>query len=106
MNEEIVNRTMQVFLYTGGTVAFWQITKHMPKVFHTLLEYIIVSSFAIVCVMPVVGLVEYILGGNIDNTMMFVGSLCGASFLSVLWMTLVALSREWQGKEQYKYRFL
>jgi hypothetical protein len=106
MTEEIIQRMMQVFLYTGGTVAFWQITKNMPKVFHTLLEYIIVSSFAIVCVMPVVGLVEYILGGNIDNTMMFVGSLCGASFLSVLWMTLVALSREWQGKEQYKYRFL
>jgi hypothetical protein len=106
MTLDMVNRLLYVVVYTGGTVAFWQITKHMPKVFHTLLEYIIVSSFAIVCVMPVVGLVEYILGGNIDNTMMFVGSLCGASFLSVLWMTLVALSREWQGKEQYKYRFL
>jgi hypothetical protein len=30
MTEEIINRTMQVFLYTSGFVAFWQITKHMP----------------------------------------------------------------------------
>ena len=103
MTEEIINRTMQVFLYTGGTVAFWQITKHMPKVFHTLLEYIIVSSFAIVCVMPVVGLVEYILGGNIDTTMMFVAGLATVSLLSTMWMVMVQSSRELQGKKQYKY---
>ncbi len=106
MNEEIINRTMQVFLYTGGIVSFWQITKHMPKVFHNLLEYIVISSFAVACVMPIAGILEYILGGNIDNTMMFVGCICGVSFLSVLWITLVALSRSMQGKEQYKYIFL
>ena len=103
MTEEIINRTMQVFLYTGGIVAFWQITKHMPKAFHNLLEYIVVSSFAVACVMPIAGLIEYILGGNIDNTMMFVGCICCVSFLSVVWMTFVAFSRAWQGKEQFKY---
>ena len=106
MNEEIINRTMQVFLYTGGFVAFWQITKHMPKVFHNMLEYIVVSSCAVACVIPIVGLIEYILGGNIDNTMMTVGCICGVSFLCVLWMILVALSRSMQGKEQFKYIIL
>ena len=106
MTEEIINRTMQVFLYTGGTVAFWQITKHMPKVFHTFLEYIVVSSCAVTCVMPIVGLIEYILGGNIDNTMITVGCICGVSMMCVLWMVLASLSRAWQGKEQFKYSFL
>ena len=106
MNEEIINRTLQVFLYTGGIVSFWQITKHMPKVFHNLLEYLVVSSLAVACVMPIAGILEYILGGNIHNTMIFVGCICGVSFLSVVWMTLVALSREWQGKPQFKYIFL
>ena len=102
MTEEIIQRTMQVFLYTGGFVAFWQITKHMPKVFHNMLEYIVVSSGAVACVMPIVGVIEYILGGNIHQTMMFTGCICGVSFLSVVWMTLVGLSRAWQGKEQFK----
>ena len=106
MNEEIINRTLQVFLYTGGIVSFWQITKHMPKVFHNLLEYLVVSSSAVACVMPIAGILEYILGSNIHNTMTFVGYVCGVSFLSVVWMTLVALSREWQGKPQFKYIFL
>ena len=106
MTEEIIHRLFQVVLYTGGIVSFWQITKHMPKVFHTLLEFIVVSSFAITCVMPIVGLIEYILGGNIDNTMMFVGCICGVSLLSVLWMTLVSLSRSMQGKNQFKYIML
>ena len=106
MNEEILQRVMQVFFYTGGIVAFWQITKHMPKAFHNLLEYIVVSSFPVACVLPIAGIIEYILGGNIDNTMMFAGCIAGASFLSVLWITLNALSREWQGKPQYKYSFL
>ena len=106
MNEEILHRVMQVAIYSGGIVAFWQITKHMPKALYTLLECIIVMTFSVLLLTPFSMIIEYILGGNIDNTMMFVGSLCGASFLSVLWMTLVALSREWQGKEQYKYRFL
>ena len=41
MNEEIIHRTLQVFLYTGGFVAFWQITKHMPKAFFNILEFLI-----------------------------------------------------------------
>ena len=106
MNEEIIHRLFQVFLYTGGFYAFWQITKHMPKVFHNLLEYIVVSSGAVACVMPIVGVIEYILGGNIDNTMMFVGCICSVSLLCVLWMVLVSLSRAWQGKEQFKYVIL
>jgi hypothetical protein len=106
MNEEIIRRAMQVFLYTGGIVAFWQITKHMPKVFHNLLEYIVLSSFAVACVMPIAGILEYILGGNIDNTMIFVGCICGVSLLCVFWMVLVSLSRSMQGKEQFKYILL
>ena len=39
---------------------------------------------------------------NIHNTMAFGGCICGVSFLCVLWMILVALSRELQGKEQFK----
>ena len=106
MNEDILHRLFQVFLYTGGFVSFWQITKHMPKVFHNLLEYIVVSSGAVACVMPIVGVIEYILGGNIDNTIMFVGCICGVSVLCVLWMVLVSLSRSIQGKEQFKYVIL
>ena len=106
MTEEIIHRLFQVVLYTGGTVAFWQITKHMPKVFHTFLEYIVVSLCAVTCVMPIVGLIEYILGGNIDNTMITVGCICGVSMMCVLWMVLASLSRAWQGKEQFKYRFM
>ena len=106
MNEEILHRLFQVFLYTGGIVSFWQITKHMPKAFHNFLEYIVVSLGAVACVMPIVGVIEYILGGNIDNTMITVGCICGVALLCVLWMTLVSLSRAWQGKEQFKYRFI
>ena len=106
MNEDILHRLFQVFLYTGGIVAFWQITKHMPKVFHNMLEYIVLLAFAVACVMPIACLIEYVLVGNIQNTMTFVGCACGVSFLSVVWMTLVGLSREWQGKEQFKYILL
>ena len=106
MTEEIIHRLFQVVLYTGGTVAFWQITKHMPKVFYNLLEYIVLLSFAVACVMPIGCLIEYVLVGNIHNTMTFVGCTCGVSFLSVVWMTLVGLSRAWQGKEQFKYSFI
>ena len=91
MNEEIIHRLFQVFLYTGGFVAFWHITKHMPKVFHNILEYIVASSGAVACVMPIVGVIEYILGGNIHQTMMYTGCLCGVSFLSVVWMLLASL---------------
>ena len=103
MNEDILHRTMQVVIYSGGIVAFWQITKHMPKAFHNLLEYIVLSSLPVFCVLPIAGIIEYILGGNIHNTMAFVGCVCGVSFLSVVWMTLVGLSRSMQGKEQFKY---
>ena len=103
MTEEIIHRLFQVVLYTGGFVAFWQITKHMPKVFHNMLEYIVLLAFAVACVMPIACLIEYVLIGNIHNTMVFVGCVCGVSFLSVVWMTLAGLSRAWQGKEQFKY---
>ena len=106
MTEEIIQRAMQVFFYSAGIVSFWQITKHMPKVFHTFLEYIVVSSFPVACVIPIAGLIEYIMGGNIDNTMMFVGCIFGVSVLCVLWMVLVSLSRSMQGKEQFKYVIL
>ena len=94
---------MQVVIYSGGIVAFWQITKHMPKAFHNLLEYIVLSSLPVACVLPIAGIIEYILGGNIDNTMMFVGCIFGVSLLCVLWIMLVSLSRSMQGKEQFKY---
>ena len=103
MNEDILHRTMQVVIYSGGIVAFWQITKHMPKAFHNLLEYIVLSSLPVACVLPIAGIIEYILGGNIDNTMMFVGCIFSVSLLCVLWMVLVSLSRSMQGKEQFKY---
>ena len=106
MNEDILHRTMQVVIYSGGIVAFWQITKHMPKAFHNLLEYIVLSSLPVFCVLPIAGIIEYILGGNIDNTMMFVGCIFGVSLLCVLWMVLVSLSRSMQGKEQFKYVIL
>ena len=102
MTEEIIHRLFQVVLYTGGFVSFWQITKHMPKVFHNMLEYIVLLAFAVACVTPIACLIEYVLLGNIHNTMTFVGCVCGVSFLSVVWMILVALCRELQGKEQFK----
>jgi hypothetical protein len=103
MNEEILHRLMQVVIYTGGFLAFWNITKHMPKVFHNFLEYIVISSTFVCFILPVVGVIEYILGGNIHQTMIFTGCLCGVSFLSVVWMILASLSRAWQGKEEFKY---
>ena len=103
MNEEILHRLMQVVIYTGGFLAFWNITKYMPKVFHNFLEYIVISSTFVCFILPVVGVIEYILGGNIHQTMIFTGCLCGVSFLSVVWMILASLSRAWQGKEEFKY---
>ena len=103
MTEEIINRTMQVFLYTGGIVAFWQITKHMPKALYNLLEYITLLTVTALCVTPISMLVEYILGGNIHTTMMFVAGLATVSMLSTMWMVMVQSSRELQGKKQYKY---
>jgi hypothetical protein len=103
MNEEIIHRTMQVFLYSGGIVAFWQITKHMPKALYNLLECIVVMSFIPLCITPIAGLIEYILGSNIDTTMMFVGGLSTLSLLSTMWMVMVQSSRALQGKKQYQY---
>ena len=60
MNEEIIHRLFQVFLYTGGIVSFWQITKHMPKVFFNLLEYIIAIPLYSSWIIPIAGLIEYI----------------------------------------------
>ena len=106
MTEEIINRTMQVFLYTGGFVAFWQITKHMPKALYTLLECITVMASTVLLITPIVGILEYILGGNIDTTMMFAGCLAGVGVLSAVWMLMVQSSRELQGKKQYQYVIL
>ncbi len=103
MNEEIIQRTMQVFLYSGGIVAFWQITKHMPKVLYTLLECISVMAVCVLCITPISALIEFVLGGNIDTTMMFVGVLCSVSLLSGIWMVMVQSSRALQGKKQYQY---
>jgi hypothetical protein len=103
MNEEILHRVMQVVIYTGGIVAFWQITKHMPKAFYNLLEYITLLSVTALCVTPISMLVEYILGGNIHTTMMFVAGLATISMLSTMWMVMVQSSRELQGKKQYQY---
>ena len=106
MNEEIIHRTLQVFLYTGGFIAFWQITKHMPKAFFNILEFLIVTPFYLLWMFPIAGLTEYILGGNFDMTFNFFGCLCGVSLMSLLWLVLATLSREWQGKRQYKYVIL
>ena len=103
MTQEIINRTMQVFLYTGGIVAFWQITKHMPKALYNLLECITILAFTVLCVMPIAGLIEYILIGNIDITMMYVACLCFIGLLSTIWLVVVQSSRALQGKNQYKY---
>jgi hypothetical protein len=103
MNEEILQRVMQVFFYTGGIVAFWQITKHMPKALYNLLEYIFLLTISALCITPISALIEYVLGGNIDTTMMFVAGFCTVSLLSLMWIVMVQSSRALQGKKQYKY---
>jgi len=102
MNEEILHRVMQVAIYSGGIVAFWQITKHMPKALYTLLECISVMTVCVICIMPISALVEFVLGGNIHTTMMFVAGLCGIGLLSGIWMVMVQSSRALQGKKQYQ----
>jgi hypothetical protein len=103
MNEEIIHRLFQTVLYTGGIVAFWQITKHMPKALYTLLECITMMSFTVLFITPFSMLIEYILSGNIDTSMMFLAGLATVSLLSTMWMVMVQSSRELQGKKQYKY---
>jgi len=103
MNEEIIQRLFQTVLYTGGIVAFWQITKYMPKALYTLLECITMMSFTVLFITPFSMLIEYILSGNIDTSMMFLAGLSTVSLLSTMWMVMVQSSRELQGKKQYKY---
>ena len=103
MNEEIIHRLFYVVVWGGGFFAFWQITKYMPKALYTLLECITVMSFTVLCVMPIFMLIEYVLGGNIDTTMMFVAGLCFVGLSSSIWMVMVQSSRALQGKKQYQY---
>ena len=103
MTLDMVNRLLYVVIYTGGTIAFWQITKHMPKALYTLLECISVMTVCVICIMPISALVEFVLGGNIDTTMMYAVGLCGVGLLSGIWMVMVQSSRALQGKKQYQY---
>ena len=103
MTLDMVIRTMQVFLYTGGIIAFWQITKYMPKALYTTLECISVMASTVLCITPIAMIIEYILGGNIHTTMIFVGCLAGVGLLCGIWMVMVQSSRELQGKKQYQY---
>jgi hypothetical protein len=103
MNEDIIHRLLYVVVWGGGFFAFWQITKHMPKVLYTLLECISVMASTVLFLTPIAGILEYILGGNIDTTMMFAGCLAGVGLLSGIWMVMVQSSRELQGKKQYQY---
>ena len=103
MTEEIINRTMQVFLYTGGIVAFWQITKHMPKAFYTFLEYLVMITTSLALICPVAMLIEYIVKGRPDFSVLTMGSLASVAFLSTLWMIMIQSSRALRGLKQYKY---
>ena len=106
MTLDMVNRLFYIVVWGGGIVALWQITKHMPKALYTLLECISVMSVTVLCITPVAGLIEYVLGGNIDTTMMFVAGLTVLCFICTLWMVMVQSSRALQGKKQYQYVIL
>jgi len=106
MNEDIIHRLFYVVVWGGGFVAFWQITKYMPKALYTLLECITMMSFTVLCVMPIFMLIEFVLGGNIDTTMMFAGCLASVGLLSGIWMVMVQSSRALQGKKEYQYVIL
>jgi len=106
MTLDMVIRTMQVFLYTGGIVAFWQITKHMPKALYTLLECISVMACSVLCITPISMIIEFVLSGNIDTTMMLAGVLSSVGLLSGIWMIMVQSSRALQGKKEYQYVIL
>lgn len=103
MTLDMVNRLFYVVVWGGGIVAFWQITKHMPKTLYTLLECISVMAISVLCISPLSMLIEYVLGGNIHTTMMFVAGLCCVGLLSAIWMVMVQSSRALQGKKQYQY---
>ena len=106
MTLDMVNRLFYVVVWGGGIFALWQITKYMPKALYTLLECISVMSVTVLCMTPVAGLIEFVLGGNIDTTMMFVAGLTVVSFMCTLWMVMVQSSRALQGKKQYQYVIL
>ena len=106
MTLDMVNRLFYIVVWGGGIVAFWQITKYMPKTLYTMLECISVMSLTVLCMTPVAGLIEYVLGGNIDTTMMFVAGLTVVCFICTLWMVMVQSSRALQGKKQYQYVIL
>jgi len=106
MTLDMVNRLLYVVVCAGGIVAFWQITKHMPKALYTLLECISVMASTVLFITPIAMIIEYILGGNIHTTMMFAGCLAGVGLLSAIWMFMVQSSRELQGKKQYQYVIL
>ena len=103
MTLDMVNRLMYLVFWGGGIVAFWQITKHMPKALYTLLECITLLSVTALCVTPIAMIIEYILCGNIHTTMMCVGCLAGVGLLCGIWMVMVQSSRALQGKKQYQY---
>jgi ABC-type thiamin/hydroxymethylpyrimidine transport system permease subunit len=103
MTIDMVNRLFYIVVWGGGIVAFWQITKHMPKALYTLLECISVMSVTVLCITPISMIIEYILSGNIHTTMMFVGCLASVGLLSGIWMVMVQSSRALQGKKQYQY---
>ena len=106
MTLDMVNRLFYIVVWGGGIVALWQITKYMPKALYTLLECISVMSVTVLCMTPVAGLIEFVLGGNIDTTMMFVAGLTVVCFICTLWMVMVQSSRALQGKKQYQYVIL
>ena len=102
MTLDMVNRLLYLVVWGGGIVAFWQITKHMPKALYTLLECITVMTFTVLFITPFSMLIEYILSGNIDTSMMFLAGLATVSLLSTMWMVMVQSSRALQGKKQYQ----
>ena len=103
MTLDMVNRLMYLVVWGGGIVAFWQITKHMPKALYTLLECISVMACTVLLLTPISMIIEYILSGNIHTTMMFAGVLCCVGLLSGIWMVMVQSSRALQGKKEYQY---
>jgi len=103
MTLDMVNRLFYIVVWGGGIVAFWQITKHMPKALCSLLECISVMAMSVLCIAPLSMLIEYILSGNIHTTMMFAGCLAGVGLLCGIWMVMVQSSRALQGKKQYQY---
>lgn len=106
MTEEIIQRLMQTFFFSVGAISFWQITKHMPKMLFNLIECISFMSLSVACITPVAGIIEWIIAGNIDISMLFMGGCAGVSFLCVVWLTMVQLTRGWQGKKQHKFYML